>query len=29
LITADGGGSNGHRVRLWKTEIARLAAEPG
>jgi hypothetical protein len=29
LITADGGGSNGHRVRLWKTEIARLAAETG
>ena len=25
LITADGGGSNGHRTRLWKTELARLA----
>jgi hypothetical protein len=29
LITADGGGSNGHRVRLWKSELARLAAETG
>ena len=29
LITADGGGSNGHRVHLWKAEIARLAAETG
>lgn len=29
LITADGGGSNGHRVRAWKTELARLAAETG
>ena len=29
LITADGGGSNGHRVRLWKTELAKLAAETG
>lgn len=28
-ITADGGGSNGHRVRLWKLELARLAAETG
>lgn len=25
LITADGGGSNGHRLRLWKTELQRLA----
>jgi Rhodopirellula transposase DDE domain len=25
LITADGGGSNGHRVRLWKIELQRLA----
>src|SRR5882762_6929684 len=24
-ITADGGGSNGHRVRLWKLELSRLA----
>jgi len=29
LITADAGGSNGHRVRLWKVELARLAAETG
>ena len=29
LITADGGGSNGYRTRLWKTELARLAAEAG
>ena len=29
LITADGGGSNGHRVRLWKAELAKLAAETG
>lgn len=28
-ITADGGGSNGHRVRLWKVELGRLAAETG
>lgn len=27
LITADGGGSNGSRVRLWKTELQRLADE--
>jgi len=25
LITADGGGSNGSRVRLWKIELQRLA----
>ena len=25
LITADGGGSNGYRVRLWKWELQRLA----
>jgi hypothetical protein len=29
LITADAGGSNGHRVRLWKLELAKLAAETG
>lgn len=29
LITADGGGSNGYRTRLWKTELANLAAETG
>jgi hypothetical protein len=27
LVTADGGGSNGHRVRLWKVELQRLADE--
>jgi len=29
LICADGGGSNGYRTRLWKTELARLAEETG
>ena len=29
LITADGGGSNGYRVRLWKTELQKLANELG
>ena len=29
LITADAGGSNGHRVRLWKVELAKLAKETG
>jgi transposase len=27
LITADGGGSNGSRVRLWKQEIQKLSDE--
>ena len=27
MITADGGGSNGHRVRLWKVELQKLADE--
>lgn len=27
MITADGGGSNGSRVRLWKFELQRLADE--
>lgn len=27
LITADGGGSNGSRTRLWKLELQRLADE--
>ena len=27
LITADGGGSNGHRVRLWKRELQKLSNE--
>jgi hypothetical protein len=29
LITADGGGSNGSRCRLWKVELQRLANETG
>jgi hypothetical protein len=29
LITADGGGSNGSRVRLWKRELQTLANELG
>jgi transposase len=29
LITADGGGSNGARVRLWKVELQKLADEIG
>ena len=29
MITADAGGSNGYRVRMWKTELATLAAETG
>ncbi len=29
MITADGGGSNGYRTRLWKTLLALLAAETG
>src|SRR5512144_1347847 len=29
LITADGGGSNGSRVRLWKLGLQRLATETG
>ena len=28
-ITADGGGSNGSRVRLWKLELQKLADETG
>ncbi len=27
LITADGGGSNGHRIKLWKVELQKLANE--
>ena len=27
LITADAGGSNGHRLRLWKWELQRLSDE--
>ena len=29
LITADSGGSNGARVRLWKLELQKLADETG
>lgn len=29
LITADGGGSNGSRVRLWKWELQQLADQTG
>ncbi len=29
MITADGGGSNGSRVRLWKVELQRFADETG
>jgi hypothetical protein len=27
MITADGGGSNGYRVRLWKIELQNLSNE--
>jgi hypothetical protein len=27
MVTADSGGSNGYRVRLWKIELQRLASE--
>ena len=27
MISADGGGSNGYRVRLWKVELQKLANE--
>jgi transposase len=29
LISADAGGSNGYRVRLWKIELAQLATDTG
>ena len=29
VITADGGGSNGYRLRLWKWELQRLADQTG
>ncbi len=29
MITADAGGSNGYRLRAWKVQLARLAAETG
>jgi transposase len=29
LVTADAGGSNGYRTRLWKAELGKLADETG
>ena len=29
LIIADGGGSNGYRLRLWKVELQKLADDLG
>jgi hypothetical protein len=29
IISADGGGSNGYRTRLWKIELAKFAAATG
>jgi hypothetical protein len=29
LITADAGGSNGYRLKAWKVQLTRLAAETG
>jgi hypothetical protein len=29
LVCADAGGSNGYRLRAWKTELARFAADSG
>jgi hypothetical protein len=29
LITADGGGSNGYRLRLWKLKLQQFADEAG
>jgi Rhodopirellula transposase DDE domain len=29
MLTADAGGSNGYRLRAWKMELARFAAESG
>ena len=29
FITADGGGSNGSRIRLWKSELQKLSDETG
>jgi hypothetical protein len=29
LVTADGGGSNGSRVRLWKVALQQLADQTG
>jgi transposase len=29
MVTADGGGSNGYRIKLWKLELQKLADETG
>jgi hypothetical protein len=29
MVTADGGGSNGYRIKLWKVELQKLANETG
>ena len=29
MVTADGGGSNGYRIRLWKVELQKLSNETG
>jgi hypothetical protein len=29
MVTADAGGSNGYRNKLWKVELSKLAAETG
>lgn len=29
LVTADGGGSNGYRTKLWKVALQRLANDTG
>ena len=29
MVTADAGGSNGYRNRLWRVELAKLAHETG
>jgi hypothetical protein len=29
MVTADAGGSNGYRNKLWKVELAKLASETG
>jgi hypothetical protein len=29
MIAADGGGSNGSRVQLWKVELQKFADETG
>jgi hypothetical protein len=28
MISADGGGSNGYRVRLWKVELQKRRSSP-